>query len=79
VHNSGNTGVFYRCTVIEAREKEGLFLGIGWCSLLQAVAYCKFSDAVPKGPNTLCQEQWIRLGQLYYSSFLMPLASNRIS
>lgn len=39
-------------TVREIMEKESLFLGIGWCSLLQAVAYCKLSDAVPKGPNT---------------------------
>lgn len=59
-------------------EKESLFLGIGWCSLLQAVAYCKLSDAVPKGPNTPWQEQWIQLGQLYYNSFLVPLASNSI-
>lgn len=36
---------------------ESLFLGIGWRNLLQAVAYCKLSDAVPKGPNTPCQGQ----------------------
>lgn len=58
---------------------ESLFLGIGWRRLLQAVAYCKLSDAVAKGPNTAYQEQWIQLGQLYCSSFLVPLASNRIS